>query len=965
MMSNLVIIFLLVFWCMISTATAISTNQSCADKCEPEKCAKLVDDCKKTVLDPCQCCNVCVSQVGESCGNPGQVCDNKLQCRQKDPMNETGICEEMKSPGCMSANCTIAFSPICPSDSFLVQNPPPPGECCGQPGKCYCDLQKCGPLLPKCENGEELVLKQKGSDEPGKCCDIFECKKKDKKCHCPISSRSFDEGEECPADSFRPPEHVTSDSCCPIKQGCKCRGLICRPAQCADGEEVKIIKRGTGQPGRCCDIFECQKTTEKLKCGNYTEGDKWHNSSCESCSCKKGVVMCSKMACSNVSPECTWVGIPEGECCPICLGCQTDSLEKKKRNETWQSDDCTECVCSKEGAHVCTKHMCKTDCENPRKIQGQCCPVCDEPTIVRPPATCPSLEHCSLRCANGLRRDNVGCYVCECLPEDIPIDAQCQELNDENCDKQCAHGYLKDNEGCLSCKCAKCPPLHQCFKHCLYGFETNSAGCPLCKCRAKLELASDNKIPAKKGGNSNNEKCISFSPDGHQIERDGGEWWSDGCRHCFCESRQEFCSLISCPSKPNDCSEEMWIQKEGECCASCHSKGKHKNIGSAAVSPRQQKHEHTVCQSPGTGRLFTDGETWKLAPCVSCTCRVGHVLCKTQECPPIPCKNPTRKNADDCCPVCPDLVPPTPPNLSQKSNIEPVICEDELGTAHLVGTTWRKDDCTSCICKENGESECFKESCDEMGCRGNPLVIKGKCCPVCSDALSSSAVCSYQSSVYSIGEQWQDGYCSNCTCVAGGQTVCRQMVCPACQNTVPIEGHCCPLCKDAGWAPYGIGNDSTTFLSPRISQSSNTGTTTAMSLLTVSLMSLAVVGMLIVLLLVYKKSRKSTKGHKFNEVGQMSSGGTSTVRLSASKTIGSMPRLVDWKDTREKPEDCELLKTSSKTQHIRHDSQNSDDQSDSLLSTMSDTSTTPSTVSSGNAPISDTQPLTPTRKFPV
>lgn len=59
-----------------------------------------------------------------------------------------------------------------------------------------------------------------------------------------------------------------------------------------------------------------------------------------------------------------------------------------------------------------------------------------------------------------------------------------------------------------------------------------------------------------------------------------------------------------------------------------------------------------------------------------------------------------------------------------------------------------------------------------------------------------------------------------------------------------------------------------------------------------------------------------------------------------------MPRLVDWKDTREEyvtqikyfifkkyfRSTEELLKTS--TNHVRHDSQNSDDQSDSLLSTM-------------------------------
>ena len=129
----------------------------------------------------------------------------------------------------------------------------------------------------------------------------------------------------------------------------------------------------------------------------------------------------------------------------------------------------------------------------------------------------------------------------------------------------------------------------------------------------------------------------------------------------------------------------------------------------------------------------------------------------------------------------------------------------------IMGSSWRQDDCTSCVCSAEGSADCYKEACDDsLECRGNPLVIKGKCCPVCSDALSSSAVCSYQASVYAIGEQWQDGRCSNCSCVTGGQTVCRQMVCPHCDDPVPIEGHCCPLCKGILILPKNVVHKSRT-----------------------------------------------------------------------------------------------------------------------------------------------------------
>ncbi|PIC27149.1 hypothetical protein B9Z55_019488 [Caenorhabditis nigoni] len=834
---------------------------------------------------------------------------------------------------CLKANCPLYFHKGCPPDSQLISESSTPGNCCQKPGTCHCDQKKCVPSVPTCTKEERLVMVEKGSDTPGKCCAVYECQKKEKKCDNVICPPMIQDEEPCPSDSFRPPDMIPKDGCCPVRQACKCRGSICRPAQCPDKKVISVIKKGTGYPGRCCDEWDCIVGESKATCKhNNIERqpmETWHANDCETCQCLRGVSVCSKMACPKVNQECTWIGIPTGECCPVCLGCQTENQTKLERGDTWQKDDCTSCTCSELGAHMCEKYMCKTDCENPRKVEGQCCPVCDEPTIIRPPATCPSLELCSLRCANGLRRDNIGCYVCECLPDEVPTNPRCRELNDENCEKQCAHGYLKDEDGCTVCKCSKCPPLHQCHKHCLYGFETNSAGCSLCKCRAssKLDKKPSTTKSMKSGAGSlqqteyHSEKCISFSNDGHQIVRDGGEWWSDGCRHCFCENKQEFCSLISCPSKPSDCADENWVQKEEECCPSCtDQKKKPKSSNSLAA----QKHEHTVCQSPGTGRLFTDGETWQLAPCVSCTCRVGHVLCRTTECPPIACPNPEYENEDDCCPVCPEQKVVNTKN----DKGDTIVCTDDSGTAHIVGS-----------------ADCYKEACDDsLECRGNPLVIKGKCCPVCSDALSTSAVCSYQSSVYSIGEQWQDGRCSNCSCVTGGQTVCRQMVCPHCDDPVPIEGHCCPLCKDAKWGPYGYGNGSGAFptsLGPRVDDGSGSSAT---SLIVVSLMSLSVL-------------------HKFNEVGQIASGGTSTVRLSASKTIGSMPRLVDWKDTRDESGE-EFLKATAN--HIRHDSQNSDDQSDSLLSTMSDTSTAPSTISSsGHVPISDTQPLTPKHRYPV
>ncbi|VDN22215.1 unnamed protein product, partial [Cylicostephanus goldi] len=215
------------------------------------------------------------------------------------------------------------------------------------------------------------------------------------------------------------------------------------------------------------------------------------------------------------------------------------------------------------------------------------------------------------------------------------------------------------------------------MKHCLYGFESNSIGCPVCKCRAISRIEAKLTIPEKIGRLAGWDKCVSLSPTGRVVERDGGEWWSDGCRHCFCEQKQEYCSLISCAPRPADCAEENWVHEEGACCSSCMSTA---NKSAVLTS----KHEHTVCQSPGSGRIFT-------------------------------------------------------------------------------GASWRTDDCTSCECTAEGKVICYRQQCDDdTACNGKPLTIKGRCCPVCEDALSA-AVCSFDSSVYSVGEEWRQDTCTNCS----------------------------------------------------------------------------------------------------------------------------------------------------------------------------------------------------------
>ncbi|CAJ0961782.1 unnamed protein product, partial [Mesorhabditis belari] len=887
----------------------VNANEDCPRPCPP---CRSTGNCMETTLDQCGCCRHCVSRDGEDCGPGKGVCTKGYYCAFKTELNDEGKCTEMApSSGCDHSTCSPAIHPECPADSRLSITPIN-GECCEKSGKCLCDLKRCLSSVPVCEEDLDRVLVENGREEPGRCCDRFECRKKEKHCasvRCPrllvdiAGNEIFD--EECPVDSLRPPTHITPGSCCPITPECKCRASVCRPAKCEEGERVKVLRKGNGSPGRCCDVWECEKADlmgKNCTWGDreYSDGQEWHSSQCEVCKCKKGVAQCSKMTCPKPPSKCTWVGVPVGECCPICLGCQSESggiLEKKKMKDEWNKDDCTTCTCSEEGENQCVRAMCSVQCENPRKVEGQCCPVCDEPTILSLPSTCPSLEHCPLRCANGLKRNDNGCFECECLPSIESQPTECTELSKENCEKQCAHGYVKDSSGCAQCRCAKCPPLHQCLKHCLYGFETNAAGCPVCKCRARIDakLTMSDRLVSLSG----RDRCGGFSNNGKLVERDGGEWWNDGCRHCFCEHKREYCSLISCPERSSDCPTERWIQKEGECCPSCSG---NPTLISQSIAT---KHEHTVCQSPGSGRLFTDGETWQLTACVWCTCRVGYVLCRASSCPAVACPQPIADPENPCCSKC-----PTEPLMTDSS----IVCTDESGSAHASGETWKTDDCTSCSCTQTGTIECFRESCGENveKCKGKLLTVKGNCCALCSDALQSGSVCQYGNAVYGLREEWKDGVCRNCTCVQGGQTVCREAICPPCSDPVPIEGQCCPLCKDGLLREWSTGDHLSAFpplsgIDSDLSSSSNSSPILAI-VLGLSICSILLLVVLFIVCIL-KKRREDAKQPKLQ----------SKVQLSSCRNHGSLPHLADSFEKRRRDTDT-------------------DGQSESLLSTTSESS---------------------------
>uniref|UniRef100_A0A915ITZ9 Kielin/chordin-like protein n=1 Tax=Romanomermis culicivorax TaxID=13658 RepID=A0A915ITZ9_ROMCU len=775
---------------------------------------------------------------------------------------------------CLKAKCDVIFQPKCPEDSILILSPPPvPPDCCQKPGYCECNQEYCHERYSQCPADHVMSVERPGSGKPGDCCHHLTCNPR----HCSSSFCPPILPPDCPEDSFRPDgkfdvtriskyenftrnnfdENQNVDLCCLPMEPCVCKPDYCKPVTCPEGYDLQVLVKSTGAPGSCCDEVQCLSIVSKnvvceYKGQIYAEGQIWKPDPCSDCFCKGGLIFCKKYECPETN-WCTYVRVPEHECCPVCIGkicqlcsfyrisavmkvistgCKSEDGEFHNFTDQWQKNECTMCSCGLNGAIFCHEQMCSVDCDNPVKISGRCCPICEKPTVVQIPFVCPSIEMCNLMCEFGMKRDPMGCFICECATEDImnsldatnalktgisfrPIlaiirnmtDAEyhskCNILNEKSCSKRCGHGYERDAHGCLTCNCKTCPPAAQCYKSCLLGFESNENGCMICRCRkgTSERVMSKNKdqtfipIPPKQSDTS----CQSLS-----AVRDNGEWWFDGCRYCFCDGGREFCSMLSCSNDKYPCYQPASSISDGNECCTC---------GANSTSKYQNR---MTCHSPATGKSYVEGEFWHLDRCVVCTCHIGHVLCNSQTCGPAPCSK-TEIPAGQCCPIC---------HASENNNIKIAIDVQNFtknekychldGQTYLSGSQWKVNSCKSCICL-NGSVKCFEEKCDAAvsTCnQGQALYLKGVCCPVCLDSAQSNAFCRYKDIVYSIDEHWSDGHCRNCTCKSDSSVLCVQLECPKCATkaksmeitTTGDDSQCCPSCNifETNGQPFGI-----------------------------------------------------------------------------------------------------------------------------------------------------------------
>nr|CAD7396451.1 unnamed protein product [Timema poppensis] len=218
------------------------------------------------------------------------------------------------------------------------------------------------------------------------------------------------------------------------------------------------------------------------------------------------------------------------------------------------------------------------------------------------------------------------------------------------------------------------------------------------------------------------------------------------------------------------------------------------------VLPREKDCEDVVCPEEGRECPL---DSYRLpshrAPGDCCSVPQG-CQCLPAPCPVANCSpgsyarvvRPGSEKPGTCCPLF-ECVP-----IDTNNNASCLI-DDKLETN---GSTWWKDECTSCTCDE-GQIYCtITPQCPELPPTCTVTRIPPKqCCPVCVlDGAADNTPTHPDGCITSGGKMLQNGHswhedpCTPCVC-QGGHKKCQAYMCEvSCVNPTYVPDDCCPLC---------------------------------------------------------------------------------------------------------------------------------------------------------------------------
>lgn len=528
----------------------------------------------------------------------------------------------------------------------------------------------------------------------------------------------------CPEDSYALPSQVSPKSCCPISGGCACLPNDCLGKDCQPDEVRRLVKTGNSKPGSCCDTYECVPASGDRVCHvgkeTYKNGETWHTK-CSTCSCRNGVAVCNDNVCKGVDMHCSWLHKPEGECCPVCLGCLTSTGLRFNNGERWKDDDCTWCECI-SGKAKCEAQMCQTKCANPVKKPGVCCPVCEKsPSSSYPThgANHTSLSRLCPRDDRSVWRDQ--CRHCACLNgHEVCSLVACPRT-------YCEHPIMDPGACCPVCQNDAASPFHwpPAGTGVCQGLDghVHREGdswwlddCVRCECVDGMALCDTMQCPPAPCANPTRKQgqCCATCTEEEQLGsnqsnqlpcaggyKDGQSWRPEPCLSCLCRAGKERCFRETCP--PLACLEPLFLKNH--CCPICPT------ATSSKASP--------VCRTDG--KVYADGASWSPDNCKRCHCTLGQVQCSEMGCPPNMCRSANHTSGSCCIPCSSDGAARTPAQW-QCTRGGLVLADGEQRVI---------DNCNRCECS-HGHLHCQETVCHQDLCRAHNH-SSGNCCVQCAE----------------------------------------------------------------------------------------------------------------------------------------------------------------------------------------------------------------------------------------
>lgn len=598
----------------------------------------------------------------------------------------------------------------------------------------------------------------------------------------------------CPPDSTH---DVTSPT-----GGCVCVPERCVTPPCHYPSTRKLKKAASGDPGDCCDVYECVPPPElncsQVVCPKEEEecpADSYrlpsHKSAEECCTVPQG---CQCLPAPCPVGECapgTWAKVVRpgsgkpGTCCPLykCVAAESNTTcvsdgKVMQNGSTWWRTQCNQCRCI-NGLIFCNSTP-KCDplpsgCTTTIVPSGECCPVCADEDA-KPPGGCVSasgeiilngqswqdddctscichdgVPHCQAymceACANPRYEPGECCPRCD-LSTVVTLPPHCPALT--NCSLRCVHGFVRDSAGCFTCHCQQ----DECLLECPHGYVQDIHGNKLCDCAAPVCPLLTN--------------CRKSCPHGYKVNK-------AGCEVCRCDTCK---SLDKCTKR---CAHGLVTNNKG--CPVC----KCKPLESEA-STNITISNVTLCVSED-GVWRDDGETW-FDGCRQCYCMAGREMCSLLSCPPTACSNVLYNTSKDCCPTCPG---------TQGGLGSHMVCQGETpGKIHVEGETWRLSPCVECVC-QSGRALCHSPVCPAAPCKRPLPPAEGQCCPTCPPELLNTSFSLTTTCDGRKGQtSWREGNCVSCAC-DNGEPTCFTELCDHqvnCKHALQVKNQCCPLCVD-------------------------------------------------------------------------------------------------------------------------------------------------------------------------